>query len=184
MKRFCSPDPYSRTDAEGGARLVLIDQEHRDWGWRVVNHGRYREKARKASFDAARAEDGRNAQRMASRRATREDPTRPDATRADPPSDSNTNSDVRERPRKRGSRLPDDFQPDLDYAREKLPDIDAEAEAERFKDYWRSAPGQKGIKHDWAATWRVWIGTCRNDGRYARKATPANGQAHVVPQFQ
>lgn len=32
-------------------------------------------------------------------------------------------------------------------------------EADRFRDYWHAAPGAKGRKRDWAATWRNW---CRN----------------------
>lgn len=81
MERFCAPDPYSRSTDGGGARLVLIDPAARPWGWRVVNHARYRERARKQSHDARRVEDGTNARRLAERRS---DPTRPDATRADP----------------------------------------------------------------------------------------------------
>lgn len=93
MKRFIEPDPYSRSSEEHGARLVLHDPENRDWGWRIVNHSKYREKARKSSFDAARSADGRNANRMAGRRTeTREDPRRPAETRAHPPSDSDSDS--------------------------------------------------------------------------------------------
>jgi hypothetical protein len=95
---FCAPDPDSRTAESDGRRMELIDPE-RPWGWRIVNHGKYREKARKASFDAQRVADGRNAERLAERRKAEKDPTRPDATRADPHSDSNsdsnTNSDKR-----------------------------------------------------------------------------------------
>lgn len=36
-----SPDEESRSPDEDGARLVRLD-EHRVWGWRVVNHGKYR----------------------------------------------------------------------------------------------------------------------------------------------
>lgn len=36
-----SPDEESRSPDEKGARLVRLD-EHRVWGWRVVNHGKYR----------------------------------------------------------------------------------------------------------------------------------------------
>ena len=36
-----SPDPESRSPEEEGRRIVLIDA-HRDWGWRIVNHGKYR----------------------------------------------------------------------------------------------------------------------------------------------
>lgn len=36
-----APDEESRSPDEDGARLVRLD-EHRVWGWRVVNHGKYR----------------------------------------------------------------------------------------------------------------------------------------------
>lgn len=35
------PDPQSRSDSEGGARLKRLD-DHRTWGWWIVNHSRYR----------------------------------------------------------------------------------------------------------------------------------------------
>jgi hypothetical protein len=35
------PDPESRTPEEEGRRLVPMD-EHRAWGWRIVNHAKYR----------------------------------------------------------------------------------------------------------------------------------------------
>lgn len=93
MRRFCEPDPYSRSRAADGARLVLLD-DHRDWGWQIVNHSSYREKARKAAFDAQRVESGENKKRMAERPAmTRDDPTPPAESGADPPSDANANAD-------------------------------------------------------------------------------------------
>lgn len=36
-----SPDPESRSPDENGARIVRMD-EHRVWGWKVVNYGKYR----------------------------------------------------------------------------------------------------------------------------------------------
>jgi len=57
----------------------------------------------------------------------------------------------------RGSRIPDDFQPDIDAAvSEGVPRIEAERQARSFCDYWRSRPGAGGLKLDWPATWRVW----------------------------
>jgi hypothetical protein len=86
LQRFCQPDPYSRSSAEGGARLVLIDPENRNWGWRIVNHGRYRERARKASYDAARTDSGRDRDRKRESRSlrseTRDVPTSPDESRS------------------------------------------------------------------------------------------------------
>lgn len=95
MQRFCAPDPYSRSAEAGGARLVLLDA-HREWGWRIVNHERYREKARKAAYDAQRTASGQDAERKrVERSASRDVPTRPAMSRADPLSDSdaNTNAD-------------------------------------------------------------------------------------------
>lgn len=39
-----SEDPRSRTTHEGGRRIVRLD-EHRDWGWRIVNFRKYRDSA-------------------------------------------------------------------------------------------------------------------------------------------
>lgn len=64
MQRFCEPDRDSRSAAEDGRRLVLLEPDHRDWGWRVVNHGVYRERARKQQWDLERTASGRNAERM------------------------------------------------------------------------------------------------------------------------
>lgn len=40
IKFLEAPDPYSRTPGDGGSRILLLD-EHRPWGWRIVNHGKY-----------------------------------------------------------------------------------------------------------------------------------------------
>jgi hypothetical protein len=37
-----APDPESRTPDADGRRIVLLD-DHRDWGWRIVNHAKYRD---------------------------------------------------------------------------------------------------------------------------------------------
>ena len=37
-------DPYSRTSTENGKRIIRID-DHRPWGWVIVNHGIYRKMA-------------------------------------------------------------------------------------------------------------------------------------------
>lgn len=56
----------------------------------------------------------------------------------------------------RGTRLPPDWQPDLEWTREQglqSPDL----ELAKFRDYWSAQPGQKGVKQDWQATWRNWV---------------------------
>ena len=42
VAKLCAPDPQSRTPDHAGRRLVLID-ENRDWGWKIVNYLKYRQ---------------------------------------------------------------------------------------------------------------------------------------------
>lgn len=73
----------------------------------------------------------------------------------------------------RGSRIPDDFQPDIDAAvSEGVPRHEAERQARSFCDYWRSKPGSGGLKLDWPATWRVW---------YRRNIPPAHKPQSAAP---
>lgn len=81
IDRFCQPDPESRRTEHGGARLVALPG--RGFGWTVVNHSHYRERARKQGNNALNVSSGENARRMAQRRAlnsTGEDQPRPAAT--------------------------------------------------------------------------------------------------------
>lgn len=64
-------------------------------------------------------------------------------------------------PKKRGTRLPDDWVLPRDWGAwavdEGWPENVIRLEAEKFRDYWHSAPGQKGVKLNWLATWRNWM---------------------------
>lgn len=66
--------------------------------------------------------------------------------------------------RNKGTRIADDWQLPDDYRQWAIDDGLQSDQitniADRFKDYWISAPGKKGIKADWFATWRNW---CRNE---------------------
>lgn len=72
------PDPESRSTESEGRRLELLDPDNRQWGWRVVNHEKYRAKARKAAYDSQRSASGLDAER---KRQSRRVPTHPDASR-------------------------------------------------------------------------------------------------------
>ena len=87
MARFCEPDALSRSQEHGGARLKLLDPS-RPWGWLVVNHTKYREKARKHAYDTSRTENGEDAAR---KRASRDVPTHPAPSRS-PNTNTNTNT--------------------------------------------------------------------------------------------
>lgn len=63
----------------------------------------------------------------------------------------------------RGTRLPDDFEVTnemREWVREKCPDVRL-PEHDRFCDHFRSAPGQRGVKVNWVATWRNWMRTAQ-----------------------
>jgi len=78
---------------------------------------------------------------------------------------TDTEQSKRARPQ-RARRAPEGFYPDLAYALREIPDLDAEREARKFKDWEFKTP-----RSDWPATWRTWIGNCRETGRYAKKET-------------
>lgn len=102
----------------------------------------------------------------------------------------------------RGSRLPDDFNPDLEFAMsEGLTAFQAEREAAQFRDYWMQQAGQKGVKLDWPATWRTWVRNTikrmpsqntaypqkqnkpRTVGEAAVERIKENGLGNVRPEF-
>lgn len=159
MKRFCEPDPYSRSQDNDGARLELLET-HRDWGWRIVNHGKYRERARKQAYDSERTASGLDAER---KRQSRGVPTCPDTSRS-PDGDEDVNKDEEgsrsTRSRAPATHLPDDFELTSERRAvaeaEKLP---AERTFAKFCNHWRSASGQRARKRDWDATWRNWCMT-------------------------
>ena len=66
IRHLCEPDPNSRSSDDEGRRLCLMEAG-RPWGWRVVNHSKYREKARLQAKSAREVEAGRNLQRMGNR---------------------------------------------------------------------------------------------------------------------
>lgn len=77
---------------------------------------------------------------------------------------------------KRGTRIPADFALTgemRDWGKTHFPHVNGETETEAFIDYWRGAPGQRGTKLDWQATWRNWI------RRAAERAPAARTNGHV-----
>lgn len=94
IEEFCAPDAMSRTRDCDGRRLELIDPE-RPWGWRIINHGKYREKARKAMHQIEATASGRDAdrKRIARERELVDVQSRPAVSGADRLSDSDSDSD-------------------------------------------------------------------------------------------
>lgn len=85
ITRFMAEDPQSRTQEQEGRRLRSIDAG-RGWGWVIVNHAKYREKARLQSKDSRRTDAGEDAERK------RLDRTSPDVPRCPPMSPPHTHT--------------------------------------------------------------------------------------------
>lgn len=80
------------------------------------------------------------------------------------------------RPRKRGTRLPDNWIPSeftIAAMRSECPTVDHKAEHRKFLDYWTAKSGKDATKLDWDATWRNWI------RRAAENPRTTNG--HKIP---
>ena len=60
----------------------------------------------------------------------------------------------------RGTRLPTELEIPNEYiafCHLERQDLDPHKVWAQFRDYWTAQPGQKGVKTDWAATWRNWV---------------------------
>ena len=67
----------------------------------------------------------------------------------------------------RATRLPAGWAPsaeDVDFCKTERKDLDPQATADRFRDYWIAQPGTKGCKLDWSATWRNWVRNEKHQG--------------------
>ncbi|UTO29094.1 YdaU family protein [Bartonella harrusi] len=92
----------------------------------------------------------------------------------------------------RGCRLPDDFEPDYDFAiAEGLPPERVKVEIAKFRDYWKAKTGKDATKTDWQATWRNWVRRAIDDltkGRNYGKPNIAQteqqrGKSYRVAQY-
>lgn len=76
--------------------------------------------------------------------------------------------------KKRGSRLPDDWEPDMAFAISLgLSLSQANNEAAKFREWWPAQPGQKGVKLDWGLTWQTW---CRKAAERLPRGSPGSIQ--------
>ena len=161
------PDSFSRSPAHDGRRLIPL-VEGRNWGWHVVNHALYREKARLRAQNATQVADGRNAEKV--RRYKERHPGTPADTRGhretpqtpgDTLSDSNPNKKEEQHRKRgadtRGTRIPVPFAISDEmrsWALAETPGVDLDKATAEFVDYWKGVSGQRGCKLDWPATWR------------------------------
>lgn len=143
-----------------------------DGGYLIHDFGEHQET--KAEIEAKRSRNRANgakggqarAKRVANQSAKRES----SEPQAETETETETDSEVAKAtsPRKtRGSRLREGWIPAPDLIQQmqaECPGLDLEAEHKVFIDYWIAQPGQKGVKTDWAATWRNWMRRKHGEG--------------------
>ena len=118
-------------------------------------------------------EDNTNAERQAAFRAKQKQvtPSNAESHQKTPRVEESREEEIREDKKTertaRGTRLPENFEPDFQFAVDSGIQNTLE-EANKFRDYWTAQPGSKGVKLDWPATWRNW---CRN-ARPTARASP------------
>ena len=106
---------------------------------------------------------------------------------ASPKHSSEPESERKEEPNgssKRASRLPANWtlpKPWGEWAMgEGMDEVSVRRQADRFRDYWLAAPGQKGVKRDWLATWRNWVRKAMEDTRtQASNTKPKPGETRI-----
>lgn len=78
----------------------------------------------------------------------------------------------------RGSRLPDDWQPRVEDGTDEL-------ELAKFRDHWKAAPGQRGVKLDWDATWRNWLRrAAESKPKQQSRETPLETGLRIIKEME
>nr|CBI78685.1 conserved hypothetical protein [Bartonella sp. AR 15-3] len=76
----------------------------------------------------------------------------------------------------RGCRLPEDFEPDYEFAiAEGLPPERVNIEKAKFRDFWKAKAGKDACKTDWPATWRNWVRKAIDDLEKGKNYGKGNG---------
>lgn len=106
---------------------------------------------------------------------------------AQPETETETETSLRSVGRaRRGTRLPDDFAVSDEMRSwtgdQGWADRWVDATTERFVDYWRGQPGQRGVKLDWPATWRNWLR--REAERGQPVAAAAASSSRQIPSWE
>ncbi|MDE1906005.1 MAG: YdaU family protein [Rhodospirillales bacterium] len=62
-------------------------------------------------------------------------------------------------PKSRGTRFDSESPTEswVQFCRQERPELNPAETFQRFRDFWISQPGAKGVKLDWFATWRNWV---------------------------
>lgn len=164
-KNVCSEDIASALDLDAEqVDAIMAAMQGRVLDGDMVS-GWAKRQVEREDGSAERAKRWREAQKEAKQ-------TQPNAAERKQTPDTDTDTDTdKKKSVARGSRLPENFEPDFQFA------VDAGIgntleEAAKFRDYWHAQPGQKGVKTDWPATWRNWCRNAKPSARASPSETP------------
>lgn len=142
------PDPYSRSQEHEGRRIILLD-EHRPWGWIIVNHEYYR--------DLASVEDRREKAKLRKQKQREKEGEKEDVTPCHTPSrmsrhtDTNTNTNTKKKTKR---FTPPSLQEIIDYCKERKNSVNPND----FLNHYQANGWYRGktkVK-DWKACIRTW----------------------------
>ena len=84
---------------------------------------------------------------------------------------------------RRAMRLPEQFEPDRDFAaRLGFGEAAVALELEKFRDYWTAKSGRDAAKLDWLATWRNWMRNAARPRKNHRPQAPPRESAFARHQ--
>ena len=148
-----APDPYSRTPAEEGRRIIPLTNDEggrRPFGWKIVNYEKYRAIRNEEERRAYKRDWDRENRSAKVSEPTKSDHARPKTTHTD--TDTDTDTDTVKK--KRGRFTPPSLQEVTDYCKQRNNNIDPE----QLIDFYQSKGwmvGKNKMK-DWKAAIRTW----------------------------
>lgn len=158
LRMLEAPDLESRSPEEEGRRIVRMD-EHRDWGWRIVNYAKYR---------SIRDEDERREQNRLSQKKWRDKqasasvithkPRKPISAHTEADTEADTHTDAiasaAAKPPRATRKCPPGFEPaePESWIAANMPGVNWQLETEAFRDH-----TFKNAISDWHGCWRNWM---------------------------
>lgn len=176
LAELSAPDPESRSSDEGGRRIVLLD-EARAWGWRLVNYAHYRairtaderrayqreyfrRKRSKAAVESQQSlnttQQTQPTQPISEAYADANAEARGESADAPPPA-LNGVIQKGKKPKRGvlGHFAPEEWAVDpalADWAKQNHPGVDLYAETKKFRCHEFDKP-----KSDWSRAWQNWV---------------------------
>ena len=166
------PDPYSRSQEHEGRRIILID-EHRPWGWIIVNHEYYR--------NLASIDDKREKARIRKQKQRAKGTKKDDVTLGHTPSrvsrHTNANTNALKENNKRKTTIPENFclsDSMIEYAKKN--GVTKRKTLEKFTEKFILQNKAKGYRYvDHESAWKSWLRKAIDDGSIQKDPAPSEG---------